>query len=173
MAFNKQFSFFIAFSILLFTKVSAQVLVLPNEPEQFIEDYSKQMQKQLGSYAKTPMESFSEFYKNTIQDNSKTEVLNLIQFLTKKGIKPLDLLKANNILISYQKTGKSENESIGLLAKYLRKTFEPQSTKNILEVLYQLNSFFETNQIYTSAFNRVKIVNGGYTFAFFEKTRLF
>ncbi|MCP9768852.1 hypothetical protein EGI22_13075 [Lacihabitans sp. LS3-19] len=173
MAFKKQFFFFITFVFLLFNKVSAQVLVLGNQPEQFIEDYSKQMQKQLGSYAKAPMESFSEFYKNTIQENSKTEVISLIQFLTKKGVKPIELLKANNILIAYQKSGNSENESIGLLAKYLRKTFEPQSTKNILEVLYQLNSFFETNQLYTSAFNRVKIVNGNYTFAFFDKKQDF
>jgi hypothetical protein len=173
MAFIKKIFFFIAFVFLLSAKVKAQALVLSKEPQQFIEDYAKQMQKQLGSYSKTPMELFSEFYKNTIQDNSKTEIINLIQFLTKKGIKPLDLLKANNILIAYQKTGNSKNDSIALLAMYLRKTFEPQSNKNILEVLYQLDSFFETNQIYTSTFNKVKIINGNYTFGFFEKKQDF
>ena len=167
MQYKSLFVLIIAISV-FFSKVQAQVLTLANEPEQFIVDFQKQMEKQLGSYAKAPMSDFSVFYKNTLDAKARTETVSLIQFLTKKGIKPLELLTAVNILQAYHKSGIDVN-TLGTFTSYLRKTFEPQSQKNINEVILQLNNFFKNGNVYTSAFNKVRVVNGQYKFAFFDK----
>ncbi|MBP6618809.1 MAG: hypothetical protein KA188_01070 [Leadbetterella sp.] len=158
---------------LFLAKVQGQVLTLANEPEQFIVDFPKQMEKQLGAYAKAPMGEFSTFFKNTLDQKGKIEAVALIQFLTKKGIKPLELLQATNILQFYQKSGNLDASVLATFTQYLRKTLEPQNTKIINEVLYQISSFFKNSNIYTSAFNKVRVVNGQYKFAFFDKKQDF
>ena len=158
---------------LFLAKVQGQVLTLANEPEQFIVDFPKQMEKQLGAYAKAPMGEFSTFFKIILDPKAKTEAIALIQFLTKKGVKPLELLNATNILQSYQKSGNVDASALATFTQYLRKTLEPQNTKTINEVLYQLNTFFKNSNVYSSAFNKVRIVNGQYKFAFFDKKQDF
>jgi hypothetical protein len=150
-----------------------QVLTLANEPEQFIVDFPKQMEKQLGAYAKAPMGEFSTFFKVILDPKAKTEAVALIQFLTKKGVKPLELLSATNILQSYHKSGNIDASALVTFTQYLRKTLEPQNTKTINEVLFQLSTFFKNSNVYTSAFNKVRIVNGQYKFAFFDKKQDF
>jgi hypothetical protein len=146
---------------------------LANEPEQFIVDFPKQMEKQLGAYAKAPMGEFSTFFKVILDPKAKTEAVALIQFLTKKGVKPLELLSATNILQSYHKSGNIDASALVTFTQYLRKTLEPQNTKTINEVLFQLSTFFKNSNVYTSAFNKVRIVNGQYKFAFFDKKQDF
>jgi hypothetical protein len=164
---------FFVFSILLitlaFSKVNGQVLSLSNEPELFIVDFQKQMEKNLGSYAKTPMSEFSTFFKNSLDQKAKVDVVALIQFLTRKGIKPIELLSTTNILQEFQKSGNVDAGSISTFSVYLRKTFEAQNQRVINDILYQLNTFFKNSNVYTSAFNKVRVVNGQYKFAFFDK----
>jgi hypothetical protein len=150
-----------------------QVLNLSNEPEQFISDVQKQMEKQLGAYAKAPMGDFSTFYKNSLDEKGKSETIALIQFLTKKGIKPLELLTAIGILQAYNKSGSIDVASQATFTYYLRKTFEVQSQRVIIEVLAQLSTFFKNGNVYTSSFNKVRVVNGQYKFAYFDKKQDF
>jgi hypothetical protein len=168
-------SLFLTFWISVFTVIGAkcQVLTLSTEPEQFISDFQKQMEKQLGAYAKAPMADFAAFYKNTLDDKGKTETIALTQFLTKKGIKPFEILTSLSILQAYQKSGDIDAGSQATFTSYLRKTFEPQNQKVIIDVLLQLNNFFKNGNVYTSAFNKVRVVNGKYKFAFFDKKQDF
>lgn len=158
---------------LTFSNIYGQVLVLSNEPEQFITDFQKQMEKQIGAYAKIPMGDFSTFFKNTLDQKGKAETIALIQFLTKKGIKPIDLLTSISIIQAYQKTGSADSNTLTKFTFDLRKTLETQNPKVINDILFQLNTFFKNSNLYTSAFNKVRVVNGAYKFAYFEKKQDF
>ena len=173
MRFWKKYVFVLTIWLLGLQNTNAQSLVLSNDPTKFIEEYTKQIEKHLGSYAKAPNVDFTNFYKNTLNERGKTEIIALIQFLTRKSIKPLELMTATGIVQAYQKSDNIEPEAVATFTNYLRRSFEPQSSKTINEVLFQLNKFFNSQNLYTSSFNKVKLNRGTFKFAFFEKKQDF
>jgi len=162
--------FFILFFIFCKISSDAQVLNLSSDPAIFIEDFSKQLEKHLGGpYSKNGLSSFSDLYKNKINDGGKKELMLLFQSLTRKGIKPLEIYTTSQFLFTYFNTGAIDAEGFATFVNYLRRTLEVQSSKKINEVIFQFDSFFRKNQLYTSNFNKVYALNGTCTFRFFDK----
>jgi hypothetical protein len=139
--------------VLLFLSSSlhAQVLTLPAEPEKFIEEYSKQMQKHLG---KDP--EFAPFFRETLQADAQKQSIRLLSYLSKKGLKPIDLHGFTQILQRYyQKTGQSQERLIEFLGM-MGKTAEFYPAKYLQESFAQLNAFLSQDYLYTSTFNKIR-----------------
>lgn len=162
---------FLTFLLIIFGYISeAQVLTLSSEPEVFIEDFSRQIDKHLGSpYTKNGLSAFSDLYKNKINENGKKELILLFQNITRKGIKPLEIYTTSQFLTLYYNTGAIDPAGFATFVNYFRRTLEVQSTKKINEIIFQFDAFFRKSQLYSSNFNKVYALNGSCNFRFFEK----
>jgi hypothetical protein len=157
------------FFLIGISTASAQVLTLPTEPDKFIEEYTKQTEKQLGVGIQPVNAQFVSLFQNTLDAGGKKEAVSLIIMLSKKGLKPADLVKFTEMFTGFQQ---SQNPSTGEFAAFLNgliKSFEPFPAKTILETSGQLAQFLKDNTLYNSQFNSIKISQSKPSLKFFDK----
>jgi hypothetical protein len=157
------------FFLVCIASVQGQVLSLPTEPGKFIEEYSKQMEKHLGTNSRPANAQFVTFFQNSLDANAQKEAVSLIIMLSKKGLKPADLFKFVELFPSYYQTQSPTSDEFTTFINALRKSFEPFPAKTILETSGQLSQFLKDQTLYSSSFNRIKISQVKPTLRFFDK----
>lgn len=152
--------------LILFGTSEAQVLSLPSDPEKFLEEYSRQIEKHTGA-AVNP--SFSDLYQNVLDLPGKKEAIALIQLASVKGLRPAEVARLTHVLSLYRNTREPSAQEMENFLSLLRKSFEPHPSKAIHEALLQMDQFFTSGTLYTSAFNRIRITSLKTQLTFFDR----
>ncbi len=140
------------------------MLTLPSDPEKFLEDYSRQMEKHGGV-----SEAFSDLYQNGLDLSGKKEAIALIQWASVKGLRPSDLGRLTEVATLYRKNQEPSPREMSDFFSLLKRSFEPYPSKTIQEALTHMQHFFSSGTLYTSSFNRVKISTMKSELRFFER----
>lgn len=162
----RKFGWLISF-LMFFGTLKAQVLTLPSDPEKFLEEYTRQMEKHVGAAAGNA--GFSELYQNALDLSGKKEAVSLIQFLSGKGLRPPEVLRFTEVLSLYRKSHEPSVSELGDFLSLLKKSFEPYPSKTINEALVQMGNFFTSGTLYTSPFNRIRISPSKTGLKFFDR----
>jgi hypothetical protein len=161
------FLLFVSFSI------SAQVLILNTDKAVFFDDFSKQLEKNLGaSLNKTNLVTFGDTYK-AVSDAEKDEIINLLQAFSKKGFKPQELALLTSTIGLYGKNINPKTMSVAVFLKSIWASINTLNLKSGLDMLGQLNIFLDKKVLYNSSFNKVKADYSGLSFIFFETKKDF
>lgn len=150
----------------LFGTLEAQVLNLPSDPEKFLEEYTRQIEKHVGAGAAGP---FSEFYRSSLEPAGKKELISLVQLLTNKGLRPAEVVRFTEVLSAYGTRQQPSAQELENFVSLLKKSFESHPSKAINEALAQMGNYFATGTLYTSPFNRIKVVPQKTGLKFFER----
>ncbi len=142
--------------LMLFTTLEAQVLTLPADPEKFLEEYARQMEKHVGPTAVPAVAQFSELYRSALEPSGKKEAISLIRLLSVKGLRPAEVVRFTEILVLYRKNQEASGQELESFLSLLKKSFDPYPSKAIQEALTQMGNFFTTGTLYTSAFNKIR-----------------
>lgn len=148
-----------------FGAAHAQVLNLPSEPEKFLEEYIKQTEKLAGTTIQGANAQFVSLYQS-IDDATKKNTVSLIQYLSKKGLKPQEIVLFTQTLHGFAQSSPSD---LNQLLQHFQKVFDQFPAKTINETLVQLDNFYKNGNLYTSSFNRVKINQNKATLKYFDK----
>jgi hypothetical protein len=164
----RKIHFFIIFSLLLGQKLYGQTIIFSPDPNQFTTDIQKQFEKHIGNTSKATLSNFSENFKSKLDAESKVQFIELFQYLTKRGLKPIEMY---SLITTYQalfNSGSFDFQRAKNLSLYLQKSFQPLAPKKMVEILTQLEGFFANGYLYTSNFNKVRIDDKEWRIGFFE-----
>ncbi len=148
--------------LFFFSTAQAQVLNLPADPEKFIEEYARQMEKLLGAPS-----NFPSFYKETLNEEGKQQIRRIIPYISKKGLRPQDIQSFTQMLQAYN--SRFPSADLNNLMIGLGKSFEAYPAKIIQETIPQMYNFFTKEELYTSAFNRVKLAGSSLEWKFLDQ----
>lgn len=154
------------FFLMFFGTSEAQVLTLSSDPEKFVEEYTRQMEKHVGTSAIGP---FPEFYRNTLGPSGKKEAVSLIGLASGKGLRPAEVVRLTEVIVLYGKSQEPSATEMENFLALLKKSFEPYPSKAINEALAQMAAFFSSGTLYTSPFNRVRIAAQKTGLKFFDR----
>lgn len=157
------------FSLMLFSAAQAQVMTLPADPEKFLEEYTRQIEKYVGPTAVPATAQFSELYRSALEPAGKKEAITLIQLLSAKGLRPAEVVRFTEILALYRKNQEASARELESFLALLKKSFEPYPSKAINEALTQIGNFFTTGALYTSSFNRIRASSAKTSLKFFDR----
>lgn len=160
------------FIIFLFcgNQLCGQVLNLPANPANFIEEYSKQTEKQLGASVQQVNGRFVPFFQNNLSESAKSELVSTISFLSKKGLSPSEIVRFSEVLMVY---ADSPGADVSQFLSFLQKDFQAQSAKKITPIINQLDLFYKKGELYSSDFNKVKLNNNGAKLKFLDKPQAY
>ncbi|MCD8540161.1 MAG: hypothetical protein LRY55_10610, partial [Leadbetterella sp.] len=155
--------------LMLCTTLKAQVLTLPSDPEKFLEEYTRQVEKHAGPLALPATAQFSELYSSALEPQGKKEAISLIRLLSVKGLRPAEVVCFTEILVRYRETREPSAAELEKFLLLLQKSFDPYPSKAINEALVQMANFFTTGTLYTSAFNKIRASSLKTSLKFFDR----
>jgi hypothetical protein len=156
------------FLVIVNFTLSAQVLNLSTDKAAFLDDYGKQLEKNLGtSLNKTNLAAFGETYK-AVSDTEKDEIIGLLQAFSKKGFKPFELSIVSSSVGLYGKNVSPKTMPVGTFLKNIWATCNTLNLKSALDMVSQINNFLDKKILYTSNFNKVKADYTGLNFVYFD-----
>jgi len=145
------------------------VLTLPSDPEKFLEEYTRQIEKYAGATAAAANGQFSELYRTSLDPAGRKEAIVLIRFLSEKGLRPAEVVRCTEVLSLYRQNQEASPSGMENFLRLLKKSFEPYPARSINEALLQMGNFFTGGALYTSDFNRIRTGTRKINLTFFDR----
>jgi hypothetical protein len=135
---------------------NAQLIKLSTSPEAYIKDLEKLCKEPKNPKSVENFNRFNTFFSSKTEQ--QTDIIALSQLMSSKGYKSTEFSLFIELLANIDPKI-SDQTQISKLLKGLNESVKNQSFKVNIELLNSLNLFFKTNQIYTSNFNKLYVLD--------------
>ncbi len=161
---------FVFLLTLITSSVSAQIIRLSGEKNQFIDDLEIVMSDGKNSLSIAQFGTFKDIYNNSFSDENIKAFISLAQKMSGRGHKIGEYYKLLVLINTIQTKGVNQDE-LNVIIIGLESIINEQTLGNSIAIIEQLTDLFNYNRLYVSKFNKLYITKGAFSFSYLKSKK--